>query len=561
MSSPIVNQYGQPIHTGQHVPVASRDSGAFRGTITNWTPHRVGNHDAQTRERETTQRRAADLFVNDWAAKSGVRTIADNAVGTGLVPKATIPHKLLGISREEAAAIGEKMEWAFSSWSRQAHARGIAHFEDLQYLGITSILRQGEMLHLPVMLPSFGQGDRSFSLTLQDVNPSRLCTPADKRLDLTIRDGIEFTDYGAPLAYWIATPPPSVTSVDQQHLFSADFTRRPSHLGHRPNAFHLFRYEHEEQVRGESLLSNGMKLFRNLNDALDSELFAQVIAASFPVFIGLESGGTQLPPEVAESYGMEGSGPLERTMDFGPGTVTFGERGEKPEVLENKRPSANFPPFIMIVLRALAASLGIPYESLSKDFSNTSYSSMRAALNEAWKLYNFYRRWYGRMYCQPIWEMVMEEAYLRNVHGLADDIDALRPAPGFYAGREFWCSASWIGPARGSIDPVKEVQATILGLKNRLMTYGEAWAERGGDFADALPTMEEEMMALQKLSELSPDVFPAKSTPSGKTASRAAERTESKPGATLLGAAVSATVHPAQEVRGDGITKEKARAK
>ena len=41
------------------------------------------------------------------------------------------------------------MEWAFSSWSQQAHARGIAHFEDLQYLGITSVLRMGEMLHLP----------------------------------------------------------------------------------------------------------------------------------------------------------------------------------------------------------------------------------------------------------------------------------------------------------------------------------------------------------------------------------------------------------------------------
>lgn len=508
--STLFNQFGQPISTSQHIPGPSRDSGSFRGTIANWSPFRVGSQDGQIRERETTQRRASDLFVNDWAAKSGVRTISDNAVGTGLVPKAAIPHKLLGISREDAATIGEKMEWAFSLWSRQAHARGIAHFEDLQYLGITSILRQGEMLHLPVMMEQGRGSGRAFSFALQDVNPSRLCTPADKRMDISIRDGIEFTAYGAPLAYWIATPQPSIMSVEQQHLFSADFTRRSAHLGHRPNVFHLFRYEHEEQIRGESLLSNGMKLFRNLNDALDSELFAQVLAASFPVFIGLEGGATQLPPEVAESYGMDAHGPLERSLDIGPGTVIFGEQGEKPHILENKRPSANFPPFIMIVLRALAASLGIPYESLAKDFSNTNYSSMRAALNEAWKLYQFYRRWYARMYCQPCYEMVMEEAYLSNFLGLADAIDVLRPAPGFYQGREFWCSAAWIGPARGSIDPVKEIQAIILGLKNRLMTYGEAWAERGGDFADALPVMEEEMTALQKLSELGPDVFPVK---------------------------------------------------
>ena len=97
--------------------------------------------------------------------------------------------------------------------------------------------------------------------------------------------------------------------------------------------------------------------------------------------------------------------------------------------------------------------------------------------------------------------MVLEEAYLRNFLGLADDIDSLRPAPGFYEGREFWCSATWVGPARGSIDPVKEIQATIMALENHLTTYGEAWAERGGDFSDALPVMEEERRALEKLMD------------------------------------------------------------
>ena len=497
--SALLNRYDRPLNSGCYVSAPSRDAGAYRGTIANWHPSRLVNKDAEIRERLITQHRAADLAANDWAAKSGLRTIADNAIGTGLVPKSNIPHKLLGISREEAAAIGEKMEWAFSSWSQQAHAQGIIHFEDLQYLGISSILRIGEMLHLPVMrAPENGHG---FGLAIQDMNPSRLCTPADKTLDLSIRDGIEFNSYGSPVAYWLACPPPSLIPLDQQQLFSDSFIRRPARIGHRPNVFHLFRYEEEEQVRGVSALVNGMKLFRNLNDALDSELFAQVIAASFPIFIGLENGTVDMPPEVREAYGMEEQGPMERTMEIAPGTVVFGNPNEKPYVLENKRPSSNFPPFIEIVQRALAAMLGIPYESLTKDFSKTNYSSMRAALNEAWKLYMFYRRWFARLYTQPVWEMVMEEAYLRNILGLADDIDSLHSAPGFYEGREYWCSATWVGPARGSIDPVKEIQATIMALENHLTTYGEAWAERGGDFSDSLPVMEEELRALQSLPE------------------------------------------------------------
>lgn len=67
MMPTLLNQYGQPLNTGRCVSGPSRDAGAYRGAI------------------------------------------ADNAVGTGLASKSSIPHKLLAISREEAAAIGEKM--------------------------------------------------------------------------------------------------------------------------------------------------------------------------------------------------------------------------------------------------------------------------------------------------------------------------------------------------------------------------------------------------------------------------------------------------------------------
>ena len=302
------------------------------------------------------------------------------------------------------------------------------------------------------------------------------------------------------MAYWIACPPPSIATVDQQFLFFG-FLRAASVI-YRPQAqcFHLFRHEEEEQTRGVSQLATGMKLFRNLNDALESELFAQVIAASFPIFIGLENGGVDLPDEVREAYGISPTKPHRREIDVEPGTVIFGLPDEKPYVLENKRPSSNFPPFVEIVQRSLAAMLGIPYESLTKDFSKTNYSSMRAALNEAWKLYLFYRRWFARLYTQPIWEMVIEEAYLRNFLGIADDIAAMGASLHFYEGRQYWTSANWIGPAKGFIDPVKEIEATIKALDARLMTYEDAWAERGGDFADALPIMQEEKAALATIA-------------------------------------------------------------
>ena len=269
------------------------------------------------------------------------------------------------------------------------------------------------------------------------------------------------------------------------------------HLACGKRAF-LAAIETDEQVRGVSAFSKGIELFRNLSDAISYELFAQVIAASFPVFVALENGGVQLPDYVTE--GREGDGERrERQLvqDLSPGQFLYGNENEKPYVLESKRPSANFSAFVEIVLRATAASVGIPYESLTKDFSKTNYSSARAALNEAWKLYSFYRNWFGRLYCQPVYEMVIEEAFLRGMFELP------KGAPGFYEARKFWCNVDWIGPSRGFVDPVKEITATILALQNRLMTYGEAWAETGRDFDEGYARMLDESPLLALLGPLS----------------------------------------------------------
>lgn len=72
---------------------------------------------------------------------------------------------------------------------------------------------------------------------------------------------------------------------------ATDFTYVLTRVGHRPGVFHLFWHETDEQVRGVSAFSKGIELFRNLPDAIGYELFAQVIAASFPVFAALENGG------------------------------------------------------------------------------------------------------------------------------------------------------------------------------------------------------------------------------------------------------------------------------
>ena len=482
---------GAPITAITEHSGPSLDAGAHRGSIANWRPRRVATTAHAAAERRTATQRAEDLYANNWSARSGVSVIADNAIGTGLQPQIALPWKRLGIDRDAARALQEDMAWEWYLWTREAHATGMAQFEDLQYAAMRSVLRNGECLHLPVMLEDAG---RRYALAIQDIHPSRLCTPSDLTADTSIRDGVRLSGCGVPEGYYIACPQQWQSVPDVSALSSSDFAYRPARLAHRRNVLHLFRYEEEGQVRGTSSLAAGIKLFRNLTDCLDYELFAQIIAASFPVFFAIEGGTAQgLPPEVAQSYGLGGQEQPRDYQEIEPGMNIYGAPNEKPYVLESKRPSANFTNFVEIILRAQAASMGIPYESLTKDFSKTNYSSARAALNEAWKLYSFYRRWFARLYCQPIFEMVMEEAWLRGRLRLP------RNAPDWYENRVLYCNAEWVGPSRGFVDPVKEVQATILRLQNNLMTYGEAWSEAGGDFADGVETIREERALLNGL--------------------------------------------------------------
>lgn len=484
-------QASMVIQQGQSVPTASLDSGAFRGSLKHYQPTRVQGRDMAAFERNVTMTRVEDLYGNDGLAKSGVNSIATNVIGTGLTPQSVLPAQYLGLTDAEAKNISDQMEWLWAEWCGQAHYREQMSFEDLQMLGLRSLIRAGELVHMPVMEKRPGC---RFDLRIQDIRPSRLRTPWDKQYEPLMHDGVELSASGVPVAYWIASPAPSTFSMggilDDSALTSGNFCRIPAHVGHRRGLFHIFRSESEEQFRGTSCLAPAVKFFRHLNDSIDYELVAQVLAASFPVFVGLENGPQALPGYVQE----EGEGEEKRYyQDIPPGSILYGNKGEKPEVLESKRPSANFLNFCDLVLRILASSLEIPYEVLTKDFSKTTYSSARAALLEAWRVYEVYRAFFVRHYCQPIWTMVQEEAWLRGYLQLP------KGAPDFYAAMPYWCSTRWIGPARGYIDPTKEIEANITAIEAGLMTRSEAVAERGGDFDEVTTQLAHEQARLHEL--------------------------------------------------------------
>lgn len=495
-SHAVVGRASSPLVPGVVQPV-SRDAGAFRGTLSNYRPWRPSLV-AGGQERTTASTRSEDLVANDWAGRSMVDTITLNAVGAnGLFPQSIIPAALLGLDEEQARDIGDRMESIFKLWCESAGLEG-QHFADLQFMGLRSALVHGEMLHIPVMVDPTKEGG-FLGLRMQPVHPERLCTPSDKRALHNMRDGVELDRLGRPCALWVAEPAPDLWSgrLGWGALGSDSFRRIPHRLFHRPGAFHCFRRTSEEQYRGEPILSPALKLFRHLADSLEYELIGQIVAASFPLFIKVADGTQGVEDYLGQfQQGPGGQGGQERVyhQSYAPGQVLYGNPGDDVKPLSSDRPGANWTGFVNFVVRAMGASAGIPYEALLKDFSKTNYSSARAALLEAWRVYMLWRQWQARSYCQPIYRMVIEEAYLRGLISLPTS------APGFYEALPLWTASMWIGPGRGYIDPVKEAKANISLIESGLSTYGEILGERGLALEDVWAARGYEDRLMQRLA-------------------------------------------------------------
>jgi lambda family phage portal protein len=464
-----------------------RTGGGAAGTLSNWSPRRL-TWTEEGRQREAIVNRANDIAANNAHGASLIDAITINTVGTGLWPQSKPNWKRLGITEEQAAALAENMEWEFEQWSREADASSpsvetaTSNFYGLQFQNIYSLLVNGEFINLPLMLDDPG---RRYSLALQAIDPVRLRTPMALIGAKDVRDGIRLGKNGAPIGYLLADPEDGrfTTSLDLR-----SFRELAPRAGHRPLIFHRFHKKNPEQVRGVSILAPAMKFFRDMNDYLDYELVGAIIAASFPVFIQKSSAydakaelGTEATATDPTVY-----------QEVGPG-IMYGNPGEEPKVLSNTRPGNSFGVFVETILRAVGAAAGMPYEVIAKDFSKTNYSSARAALEEAWRVFGMYQDWLVSYFCQVIWEMVFEEAWLRG------RIVLPKGAPDFYAAKAEYCAVNWIVPERTNLDPVKEIVAAVMAKNNNMGTDAEFAAKRGKDWEAQYEQRSREIKRAEKL--------------------------------------------------------------
>jgi len=409
-----------------------------------------------TWELETLRDRSRDLNRNDPVASGATETMSQNIVGRGLRLQSSMSAASLGVTEDRAKELRKQAEGFWQTWQKTADSGNRLTWDEIQFVALRKIVEDGEILALPVMA---SEQWRPIKRCIELIEAHRL-------MSVNSATGIEFGKRGEPKRYHIRKA--NSTKTNPYPAFDSKG---------RPQILHIFPTKRPGQQRGYPYFAPVINYFKELSDYIEAEVMAARVAACLAVFVTKEESYKS-----AYNITTQSDDGKSRYQELEPGLVGYLEPGEAVSVVDPKRPGGGFQGFIETILRQIGISLGLPYEILVKDFSKTNYSSARAALLEARKMFQTWRTWFGAKFNQPVYELVMEEGFLR---GMLD-------MPEFYKYKNEYCRAEWIGGGWGWVDPVKEVEASRKAIDYGLSTLAEEVGGQGRDWEEVLEQIKRE---------------------------------------------------------------------
>ena len=471
-------------HSTSYHDAANQTDPSYRG----WSPG-LAQADAElSGELEIMRARSRDLDRNNGLVGGAKQTQTDHVVGTGLRLQSSPDYRALGWSIDQAVEWGRQVEaaWRDFAESDQCDAARTLDFAGLTSLVFRQALADGEALAVPRWRPGRLGCKLATCLSLVDVD--RLSNPNLAMDTVRLRGGIERDADDAPVAYHIRNQNPWQLLLGGDYYGVGTWRRIPARTPWgRKLVIHLHDKERTGQGRGKPFVSRVAGQVRMADHYQTTELKSAIVSAMIAAFIESNLPQEQLEDIMGASTDKAGRLNLgdfdaavqARRAAIAPlqgGRIINLPVGDSMKPFAPNRPGNTYAPFMEHLLRHIAAGLNMSYETLARDFSKTNYSSARAALLMDWRFFLGRRSWLAKYWCQPVFELWLEEAI---------DLGLVK-APGFYENRRAYCAAKWIGPGRGWVDPVKEATAAKIRMVNNLSTLQMECAEQGQDYEEVL---------------------------------------------------------------------------
>jgi lambda family phage portal protein len=409
--------------------------------------------------------RSRQLVRDASYAKRAKTIVVNNVIGSGVGLQAQVMTTRGALNE----SVNDAIEAAFAEWSRPeaCHTGGALWFSDLERLAMGQVFEAGEILireHLR------GFGDSAVPYALEVIEPERIADDsqiASIAPGAMLRLGVEVDTFGRPVAYWIRERNPG----DLNAWARAGYER----IERVPAAqiIHLRIVNRWPQTRGEPWLHAVARRLNDMDGYSQSEIVAARGAASYVATI--ETTADLADPTTATAA------QTPPTLELSPGLAMKLDPGEKLNFVTPNRPNTAMDPFMRLMLREVAAGADVSYESLSRDYSQSNYSSSRLALLDDRDLWKQLQQWWIRNFRMRVHRTWLRQAVLARAIGAIRLEEYVADPRKFEAVRFKPRGWSWI-------DPTKEVEAYKQAVRCGFKTVSDVVAETGNgvDLEDVL---------------------------------------------------------------------------
>jgi len=406
--------------------------------------------------RDRVRARARDMERNSDIMNAVVSSFVRNVYGKGF----TLRPKT-GNAKVDAEIL---KDWKI--WTRKENfdITGQQSFNEMLRMCVRRKKVDGGVLLLKV----FANDGRFLPYRIQAIEVDQLDYTMDQ-LGLPgeecVRGGIRYDKYNRPMGYYIkhvgadGESDPRPVYIPAEQVIAYWTKTRPT------------------QVREMSDMAQTLTRIRDINQYMEAEAVKERVMACLSVFVK-----RTLPPSnlgrgttITDEAGQQQY--AGRTLT--PGMIQYLNSGDDISVVNPAGQASDATAFVKQEMRLIAAGQGLSYESVSRDMSESNYSSARQGSIEDSLTYQSEIEALIEV-CNSIYETFILQLYATGKFG--DRVD-------FQTHREEYMQHEWIRAPKPWVDPAKEATATATALKTGQKTFAQVQAEGGRDWRDTVDEM------------------------------------------------------------------------
>lgn len=403
--------------------------------------------------------RARDLDRNNDYIKGYFDDLEANVLGPdGIRLEMKIQEIVKGIPRYDDRA-NRIIEDSWAEWCRPANCSSNGRFSwlDMQRLALRGTARDGASLTRKHYTGAFG-------FCLEGMEIDYLDTDYNMPLpNGQIALGIQYDASGAVVAYHLfGVHPGSINNTTAVYQTRTPYPAK--------QFIHLFRPTRFGQGTGEPWVHTSGFRAKNLNGYEEAEVVAARVSACKMAFLERNTA-----VEFTGATAADG----QRQMETSPGLIEELPPGMTVKPFDPNHPNSNLPAFIKAELRGIAKGLGRSYITFANDLEAVNYSSARVGLLDERENWKAIQRWFIDSYVTPIFEEWLETAL--GLGKITDGILTL-PASKF----KKFNAPEWKPRRWGYIDPLKDIQASVLSVEKGFSSRRSEVAANGGDIEQVM---------------------------------------------------------------------------